>query len=141
MPRGGKRPGAGAPKGNFNALKHGCRSRQFARIFEPIVASPTTRKTLLRLLDPHDTQVRKADELAAHLLSQVVARGLKRGRDRLHPERGVGLIVLPPVVDGPTIKKLHECVNSLIERKPLAYPPPQPPRSTTQNTQPEREDE
>jgi hypothetical protein len=29
MPNGGKRSGAGAPKGNFNAIKNGARSRQF----------------------------------------------------------------------------------------------------------------
>ncbi len=29
MPRGGKRPGAGAPKGNTNALRYGRYSRQF----------------------------------------------------------------------------------------------------------------
>ena len=29
MPRGGKRPGAGATKGNINALKHGLRSRAY----------------------------------------------------------------------------------------------------------------
>ncbi|WP_155866693.1 hypothetical protein [Colwellia sp. PAMC 21821] len=27
MPRGGKRNGAGAPKGNFNAIKHGRRAK------------------------------------------------------------------------------------------------------------------
>ena len=29
---GGRRPGAGAPKGNLNGLNHGLRSRQFAAI-------------------------------------------------------------------------------------------------------------
>src|SRR5687768_1646148 len=30
-PRGGRRPGAGAPRGNLNALKHGSRSKRVAR--------------------------------------------------------------------------------------------------------------
>ena len=32
MPRGGKRPGAGAPRGNLNALKHGERSRTWLEL-------------------------------------------------------------------------------------------------------------
>ena len=32
MPRGGKRPGAGAPKGNLNRLKHGKHSKQLSGV-------------------------------------------------------------------------------------------------------------
>ena len=35
MPRGGKRPGAGAPKGNISALKHGERSREWLKLTSP----------------------------------------------------------------------------------------------------------
>ena len=31
MPRGGRRPGAGAPKGNLNAVKNGLRSKRILR--------------------------------------------------------------------------------------------------------------
>jgi hypothetical protein len=48
MPRGGKRPGAGAPKGNLNALKHGERSKQFAGLGAIIASSPKARTLLLR---------------------------------------------------------------------------------------------
>src|SRR3990172_8639067 len=63
MPRGGKRPGAGAPRGNMNALKHGERSKQFARIGALIAASPAAREALLILADRHQATQRKADEL------------------------------------------------------------------------------
>ena len=33
MPRGGPRPGAGAPADNLNALKHGRRSEQLRQLF------------------------------------------------------------------------------------------------------------
>ena len=33
MPRGGRRAGAGAPEGNYNALKHGRRSAQLRQLF------------------------------------------------------------------------------------------------------------
>ena len=100
MPKGGKRPGAGAPKGNLNALKHGRRSRQFAALGAVIAASPSARKLLLRLADRQDLEARKADDLASELIEQVLARGLKRGRDRL--------LVLPPVYDGHTINKTRK---------------------------------
>lgn len=47
--RGGARPGAGAPRGNLNALKHGRRSRQFAQIGALLVADPALLRSLLDL--------------------------------------------------------------------------------------------
>jgi hypothetical protein len=82
MPRGGKRPGAGAPKGNLNALKHGERSKQFARLGEIIAKSPMARALLLRYADRFDAEERKADELAATVIEGILRRGLARGRDR-----------------------------------------------------------
>ncbi len=87
--RGGRRPGAGAPKGNMNALKHGGYSRQFAQLGALVAASPAACQALLRLIQRQQDRHRKADEIAAYILSQVIARGLKKGRDRL--------ILLPPV--------------------------------------------
>ena len=49
MPRGGSRPGAGAPKGNFNALKTGARSRQLRTLIIVLMAVPETRRVLLHL--------------------------------------------------------------------------------------------
>ena len=97
MPRGGRRPGAGAPKGNLNALKHGSYSRQFARLGALIAASPAARESLLRLIAGQHARGRKADELAAYILSQIITRGLERGRDRL--------ILLPPVDDADSISQ------------------------------------
>ena len=50
MPRGGKRPGAGAPKGNLNALKTGSRSQQLNTVIEALLASPTLRRVMLKLV-------------------------------------------------------------------------------------------
>jgi len=83
MPRGGKRPGAGAPKGNLNALKHGGRSKQFKQLGEIVAASPKARKLLLRYANRARSQQRRADELAAQVIEQVLKRGLVRGRERL----------------------------------------------------------
>jgi len=92
MPRGGKRPGAGAPKGNLNALKHGGRSKQFKQLGEIVAASPRARKLLRRYADRVRSRQRQADELAAQVIEQVLKRGLVRGRERL--------ILLAEVLDG-----------------------------------------
>ena len=48
MPRGGRRPGAGAPKGNLNALKSGKRSKQVKAVIIALMAVPETRNVLLQ---------------------------------------------------------------------------------------------
>ena len=46
LPRGGKRPGAGAPRGNLNALKDGRRSRQLRALFAALSQVPLFRTLL-----------------------------------------------------------------------------------------------
>jgi len=52
MPRGGKRPGAGAPKGNFNALRSGNFSSRMLMVYLAVVNHPD-HKTLARDLFEH----------------------------------------------------------------------------------------
>ncbi len=40
MPRGGKRPGAGAPKGNFNAVRSGDYSSRMLMVYLALVKHP-----------------------------------------------------------------------------------------------------
>ena len=40
MPRGGKRTGAGAPKGNFNAVRTGQHSDRMAKVYAVLVEYP-----------------------------------------------------------------------------------------------------
>ena len=47
--RGGQRPGAGAPKGNLNALCTGARSKQLKVLVIVLMAVPETRRVLLHL--------------------------------------------------------------------------------------------
>ncbi|MEX2245133.1 MAG: hypothetical protein WEC75_00430 [Dehalococcoidia bacterium] len=49
MPRGGRRPGAGAPRGNLNALKTGAHSRRARTVITALLANPDTRAVLLKL--------------------------------------------------------------------------------------------
>jgi len=81
MPRGGKRPGAGAPKGNFNALKHGRRSAQFAQLGAAIAINPKTREAILnfarRLDGKQESAIQGAIELHARIIEE--ARKIARG--------------------------------------------------------------
>ena len=43
MPKGGRRPGAGAPKGNTNALKSGRHSARFKAVFTAMSQVPEIR--------------------------------------------------------------------------------------------------
>lgn len=45
--RGGRRSGAGAPKGNLNALKTGARSKQLKAVVIALLAIPDTRRVLM----------------------------------------------------------------------------------------------
>lgn len=57
MPRGGKRPGAGAPLGNLNALKQGHRSRILSAAVEQIAQNSTLAKAFARvMLNPQAQQ-------------------------------------------------------------------------------------
>lgn len=47
MPRGGPRPGAGAPRGNLNALRSGMRSKQLKALIIALMTVPETRRALL----------------------------------------------------------------------------------------------
>jgi hypothetical protein len=49
MPRGGRRPGAGAPKGNFNAMKSGKFSPRVRGVIAALMLLPETRTVLLEL--------------------------------------------------------------------------------------------
>jgi len=69
--RGGPRPGAGAPRGNLNALKHGRRSTQFSQLGLLLAANPKIRAALLALARRHQIKQRRADEVAALLFTRL----------------------------------------------------------------------
>ncbi len=50
MPRGGRRPGAGAPRGNLNALNGGARSRRLGAVLAALLSEPEIRQIILGLL-------------------------------------------------------------------------------------------
>lgn len=80
---GGRRLGAGAPRSNMNALKHGRRSERMAKVGMIFAANPKVRDALLAIADRWERKQMKADEVADYILAQILERGLKRGDGRL----------------------------------------------------------
>jgi hypothetical protein len=74
MGHGGRRKGAGAPRGNLNGLKHGRYSQQFAEIGALLAQDPTIRETLLGLARRHNLKQRRANEVAALLFVRLLQR-------------------------------------------------------------------
>ncbi len=73
--RGGRRPGAGAPKGNLNALKHGLRSRQMRDLALMLARSPTMRTFLSRAAQL--SAQRRSQLEAEHAASLAVAAWIR----------------------------------------------------------------
>jgi len=81
VPRGGKRPGAGAPAGNLNALKHGAHSTYIHALVQTLAAHPATREALIRLARRRRAQKREVERAAALLLSTLLDKTLRSLRD------------------------------------------------------------
>ena len=65
MPRGGRRPGAGAPKGNYNAFKDGRNSRRLRELAAILALIPRTRRSAVD--DPHEARLASALALSAFM--------------------------------------------------------------------------
>ena len=72
MPHGGKRPGAGAPRGNFNGLKHGRSSRQFRQLLDALVQVPEIRDLLLQYNRHQQRKKDRARRVARSLFTQLL---------------------------------------------------------------------
>ena len=51
MPRGGRRPGAGAPKGNMNGFRNGARCLRARLVYGALIAHPNQRAVAFALRD------------------------------------------------------------------------------------------
>src|SRR5574341_1895322 len=71
---GGRRPGAGAPKGDLNALKHGRSSKYQQRLIQNMLDIPELRDTLLALGKRQRHHRQRADGAAALLLASLFER-------------------------------------------------------------------
>ena len=78
MGRGGKRPGAGAPKGNLNGFKHGRNSQQYRQLLRLIGRDPEALSLLREMAEHHNRRTKRlrkqAEQLLAILLDQAQAQ-------------------------------------------------------------------
>jgi hypothetical protein len=95
--RGGRRPGAGAPKGNLNALKHGRRSAQFAELGVLLATIPQARDALLALARRHQLKQNRAEDVANLLLQRLL--------EHAHQIRNARLNAQSPIDERRTIEK------------------------------------
>ena len=84
--RGGRRPGAGAPRGNMNALKTGAYSRQFAELGRLLAADPKIRAVLLDVATRAGRKFKTANEEAAYLLTKWAERVEKNAEAKYAPK-------------------------------------------------------
>ena len=85
MARGGKRPGAGAPKGNLNALKHGRHSAQLQQLAVTLALLPSVRDTFIKVARRQRRQRRTAAR-AGHLLFTQLLRACLAGLQDNQPD-------------------------------------------------------
>jgi len=112
MPRGGKRPGAGAPKGNLNALKHGLRSQQVRALSLALAQIPLFRRYLQRLARRRQQNTAAALAVAAWL----------RHLNALHTPGARGPLPPPPPLTQRGIRLLARyLVDQTIKQGGLAY--------------------
>jgi hypothetical protein len=79
-----KKRGPGAPPGNMNALKHGRNSKQLAELGALLASDPTVRATLLGIGRRKSLKEHKANEVAAHLLTNLLAHADRKARGQLN---------------------------------------------------------
>jgi hypothetical protein len=65
---GGKRAGAGAPRGNLNGLKHGRYSRQQALIVQALADIPEARDALINIAKRNRIRRKQAEEAGGIML-------------------------------------------------------------------------
>src|SRR2546428_5136675 len=85
---GGRRPGAGAPKGNLNALKHGRNSRRQAQLVEALMQVPQTRDTLIALGKRNRRLRRQAEDAAGVLMTRLPENVAQITLNQARPEHG-----------------------------------------------------
>ncbi len=118
--RGGRRPGAGAPKGNLNALKHGANSQQLQQLAIALSLVPDARKALARLVRRQRRQQSQDRTVAIKLLTNLLRtclQTLQAGDD--HPYSDTVTIVSN--TDPPAHPKKTRNIN----QAPQSNPPSQ----------------
>jgi hypothetical protein len=71
---GGRRPGAGAPRGNLNALRHGRYSTQHKQLALLLAQIPEAQEALIKLALRRRKRQKKNEAVAAELMAEILRR-------------------------------------------------------------------
>lgn len=82
MPRGGRRPGAGAPKGNLNAFRTGKHSKQYKRLLEILSRDPEAVRLLEEIALGDEKRIKRRRRYAMQVLGRVLQRSELNALDR-----------------------------------------------------------
>ncbi|MDO8615414.1 MAG: hypothetical protein Q7T33_06710 [Dehalococcoidia bacterium] len=94
MPRGGPRPGPGAPRGNVNALKHGRYSRHQQRLLDLVRANPELLDLFEKIALSRDARRRRALRDAQRIFKEIEDRALDAAARRYEINQRI-----PPVAN------------------------------------------
>ncbi len=118
---GGKREGAGAPKGNLNALKHGVNSHQLQQLALALSLVPEARKALVRLVRRQRRQQAQARTVAVTLLTNLLRASLQS----LGNNQPVsGTVALIPNSDRPIRSSNSRNINQTTQSRPQSQSNP-----------------
>lgn len=101
MPRGGRRPGAGAPKGNINAFKTGKTSAQYQRLLEIVSQDPEMVRLLREVALGNEQRAARRRRYALSVFKQVLERFEQQANDRAC-EAWERSRAIPPYLDAET---------------------------------------
>lgn len=71
---GGRRPGAGAPRGNLNAFKHGRTSRRQTEILEAMARIPGVQQALIDIAKRNNRRRKQAEEGFGVMMTRLLER-------------------------------------------------------------------
>lgn len=91
---GGRRPGAGAPKGNLNGLKHGMRSKQLAALAAYLARNPKIGAIVAAHARRRGVQEERLEKLASRFLGELVLRRLDLDDEEVRRLRRVAMDML-----------------------------------------------
>ena len=119
--RGGRRPGAGAPKGNLNALRHGENSRQLQQLALALSLVPDARKALNRLARRQRRREARARTVAVTLLANLLRASLLTLEDN---QPVSGTVTLIPNSHQPIRSSNSRHINQAPQSKPQSQSNP-----------------
>lgn len=119
--RGGPRPGAGAPRGNLNALKHGANSHQIEQLSIALSLVPEARVALARLARRQRRHQARARTVAVSILTNLLKASLQALENNQPP--GASITFVPDTPPRPK-RRTSRNINQTTQPDPQSQSNP-----------------